>query len=154
MIHIYEEIAGAIAGIDELQWIDIAPRNENHTNVYPAAYIGINGQRPLNPLGAMNGIAEVDFSIEVWLKPYHSSAAKPLSPVIADLKNNFNLIAQIRNAIMNCDGEFVGGTTLISEIVEKQEDGFYRVIQNWGCVTQMWVTEFEQQETKPDVEFG
>ncbi|MDR2127411.1 MAG: hypothetical protein LBP63_11375 [Prevotellaceae bacterium] len=141
MIHIHAEIANAIKEIEELKWIDISPRLDSHTNAYPAAYIGVDEQTPLNPLGGMNGIASVAFSVEVWIKPYKSSTVKPLSPVIVDLENNFKLIEDIRQSITNYQSEFIAGTTLISETVEKQEDGFYRALQRWECLTQMWNTE-------------
>ena len=141
MIHIYEQVANAIKDIEALKWIDIAPRVENHTNIYPAAYISIDEQTPLNPLGGTNGIAEAVFSVEIWLKPYGSSTVKPLSPVIEELKNNFEFIAAIRVAIMNYDSDILGGATLLSETAEKKEDGFYTVFQRWQCVTRMWDAE-------------
>ncbi|MDR3350719.1 MAG: hypothetical protein LBN98_03595 [Prevotellaceae bacterium] len=147
MIHIYSEIANALKEIDALKWIDIAPRVEEQTNIYPAAYIGVDEQTPLNPLGGMNGIAEIIFSIEIWLKPYHSSTTKPLSPVLNDLKNNFQLIAEIREAIMALETEYVQATTLKSETVEKQPDGFYKVLQRWEAITPMWD---EQLQPLPD----
>ena len=147
MIHIYSEIADALKEIDALKWIDIAPRVEEQTNIYPAAYISIDEQTPLNPLGEMDGIAEVFFSIEVWLKPYHSSTTKPLSPVLDDLKNNFQLITEIRMAVMAMETEYIQATTLKSETVEKQPDGFYKVLQRWEALTSLWD---EQPQPLPD----
>jgi hypothetical protein len=137
MVHIYTDIAGALKEIEALKWIDIAPRVEEQTNIYPAAYIAINEQTPLNPLGGMNDIAEVAFIVEIWLKPYHSGTAKPLSPALNDLKKHFQLIAEIRNAIITMETEYVQATTLKSETVEKQPDGFYKVLQQWEAMTSM-----------------
>jgi hypothetical protein len=138
MIHIYSEIADALKEVEALRWIDIAPRVEEHINIYPAAYIGIDEQTPLNPLGGDNGIAEVAFFIEIWIKPYHASAAKPVSPALDDLKNNFKLINEIRIVIMNMETDHLRATTLKSETVEKQPDGFYKVLQRWEAMTSMW----------------
>jgi hypothetical protein len=144
MIHLYSDIADTLKEIGTLKWVDIAPRVEEQTNIYPAAYIGIDEQTPLNPLGGMDGIAEVAFSVEIWLKPYHNSAAKPLSPVLDDLKNNFQLVAEIRAAIMAMETEHVQATTLKSETVEKQPDGFYKILQKWEALTSMWDEEPQQ----------
>jgi hypothetical protein len=138
MIHIYSEIANELKAISGLKWIDVAPRNDENVNIYPAAYISVEEQTPLNLLGGTNGMAEVSFIIEVWLKPYHSSMAKPLSPVLNDLKQHFRLIAEIREAIMAMETEHVQATTLQSETVEKQPDGFYRVLQRWEAITSLW----------------
>jgi hypothetical protein len=147
MIHIYSEIAGALKEVEALKWIDVAPRVEEHINVYPAAYIGIDEQTPLNPLGGMDGVAEVAFSVEIWLKPYRSSTAKPVSPVLDDLKNNFRLISEIRTVIMAVETEYIQATTLKSETVEKQPDGFYKVLQRWEAMTSMWD---DQPQPLPD----
>ena len=138
MIHIYSEIANALKEVEALKWIDVAPRNEEHINIYPAAYIDIEEQTPLNLLGGTDGMAEVIFSVEIWLKPYHSSTVKPLSPVLNDLKNNFQLIAEIRTVIMDMETEHVQATTLKSETVEKQPDCFYKVLQRWEAITSVW----------------
>jgi hypothetical protein len=86
-------------------------------------------------------MAEVAFSVEIWLKPYHSAAAKPLSPVLGDLKSSFQLIAEIRSAILSTETKYVQATTLKSETVEKQPDGFYKILQRWECLTSMWYNE-------------
>jgi hypothetical protein len=141
MIQIYHEIAGALNSVEGLKWIDVAPRNEEHINIYPAAYIGIEEQTPLNLLGGTNGMADVAFFTEIWLKPYHSTTVKPLSPVLGDLKDNFRLINEIREAILEMETEHVQATTLKSETVEKQPDGFYKILQRWEAITSMWDNE-------------
>jgi hypothetical protein len=147
MIQIYSEIAGVLKEIEALKWIDIAPRSEEGINIYPASYIDVEEQTPLNLLGGTDGMAEVVFSVEIWLKPYHSTTAKPLSPVMADLQNNFALISAVRSAIMSMETEHVQATTLKSETVEKQPDGFYKVLQRWEAITSMWD---EQPQPLPD----
>jgi endonuclease IV len=138
MIHIYSEIADALKAVEALRWIDIAPRDEENINIYPAAYIDVEEQAPLNLLGGLNGMAEVIFSVEIWLKPYHSTAIKPLSPALDDLKNNFQLVAEIRSAIMSVETGHLWATTLKSETIEKQPSGFYSVLQRWEAMTSMW----------------
>lgn len=149
MIAIYTEVAKALQATEQLRWIDIAPRIADHTNAYPAAYISVDEERPLNTIGGTDGIAEAAFSVEYWLKPYHSSTIEPLSPVISDLSSYFDLINVVRKAIYDWQGEAVQNTTLLSEVTSKQADGFYIVTQRWQCLTNMWATDFSKITLPP-----
>lgn len=149
MIAAYTEIAKALEATKLLRWIDIAPRVADHTNDYPAAYISVGEEQPASLLGGLNGMAEIDFSVEYWLKPYHSSTVVPYSPVLVELGSSFDLINNARKAIFDWQGEAVQNTTLLSELVEKQADGFYIVTQRWRGLTSMWATDFSKIELPP-----
>ena len=149
MIAAYTEVAKALAATGLLRWIDIAPRVEDHTKDYPGAWISIDEEQPFNTLGGYNGMAEMAFSVEYWIKPYHSSTIVPFSPVLVELGNSFELINNVRKAILEWQGEAVQNTTLLSEVVNKQADGFYVVTQRWQGLTSMWATEFSKVTLPP-----
>ena len=137
MIEVYMEIGNALAKVDGLKWVDIGPRVEDHTNLYPAAYITIADIQPANMLGGHSGIAEFDFEVEIWTKPYTATTMKPLSPVLNKTSDKLNVIRDSRAAINDLDNVLVGGTTLMHESTSKQKDGFYRTRQKWKATTNM-----------------
>lgn len=136
MIELYMEIGGALAKVDGLKWVDIGPRVEEHTNIYPAAFIQIPAINPANLIGG-SSFAEIEFEVEIWTKPYNATTAKPLSPVLNKFSDKLTVIRGVRHAIDNLETEWINGTTLLYESTEKQKDGFYRTRQKWKATTYM-----------------
>lgn len=153
MIEIYAEIAEVIAQLPVIKWVDLAPRIEDHTNIYPAVYISMDSDEPLNVMGGST-LCEFAFTVELWIKPYHASTVKPTMSGLCHLSKDIGVVSCVRKAIFDLEGNWVRGTTLLNETMEKQKDDFYKIVQKWKATTAFSMPPNKKLTYPPKPEFN
>ena len=145
MIELYLSISDAISKVPAIKWTDIGPRIPDHTTVYPAAFVQ---DIVFNPEETGNGqyYGDFTFSVVLFFKPYHSSAAKPVradlrvrpqkaenippQPRIA-LARSLEPAIAVRRAIYSLDDQHVQNTVWLREALSCDREGMYAITQFW-----------------------
>lgn len=152
MVDIYKEISTALSAVNGLSRVDIAPRVETSSNIYPAAYVAIEELSPLNTLGCSDGDAALIFSVEYWLMPFGNNTQ---GPALNELEPHLKTVENARRILLKHYGNYVYNITLLNEKIDTDKEGCYVVAQRWGCNSNLWSTELLEWPNLPiELELG